>query len=116
LWPRARLAVIALDFWPDGYVRDPRSGSFPTPSIMKVLILGGYGVFGGRLARLLLQDGIEVVVAGRDEQKAAAFTRHYNELAVSWFTSVPEMASSWRRAEKRLRSVGELQYWRRRCP
>ena len=44
---------------------------------MKVLILGGYGVFGGRLARLLLQDGIEVIVAGRDAGKAAAFTRQY---------------------------------------
>jgi saccharopine dehydrogenase-like NADP-dependent oxidoreductase len=44
---------------------------------MKVLILGGYGVFGGRLARLLLQDGIEVIVAGRDEQKAGAFTRQF---------------------------------------
>ena len=47
------------------------------PDLMKVLILGGYGVFGGRLARLLLQDGIEVIVAGRDAAKAAAFTRQY---------------------------------------
>jgi saccharopine dehydrogenase-like NADP-dependent oxidoreductase len=44
---------------------------------MKVLILGGYGVFGGRLARLLLQDGVEVIVAGRDARKAAAFTARY---------------------------------------
>ncbi len=44
---------------------------------MKVLILGGYGVFGGRLARLLLQDGIEVIVAGRDLAKAASFTGEY---------------------------------------
>ncbi len=44
---------------------------------MKVLILGGYGVFGGRLARLLLQDGVEVVVAGRDAGKAAAFASRY---------------------------------------
>ena len=44
---------------------------------MKVLILGGYGVFGGRLARLLLQDGIEVIVAGRDAGKAAAFAKQY---------------------------------------
>ena len=44
---------------------------------MKVLILGGYGVFGGRLARLLLQDGVEVIVAGRDARKAAAFTAQY---------------------------------------
>ena len=44
---------------------------------MKVLILGGYGVFGGRLARLLLRDGVEVIVAGRDARKAAAFTARY---------------------------------------
>lgn len=44
---------------------------------MKVLILGGYGVFGGRLTRLLLQDGVETVVAGRDLKKAAAFTNEY---------------------------------------
>ena len=44
---------------------------------MKVLILGGYGVFGGRLARLLLQDCVEVIVAGRDAGKAAAFTAQH---------------------------------------
>lgn len=37
---------------------------------MKVLILGGYGVFGARLARLLVRDGHEVTVAGRDADKA----------------------------------------------
>lgn len=40
---------------------------------MKVLILGGYGVFGGRLAQLLLRDGFDVVVAGRSLAKAQAF-------------------------------------------
>jgi len=37
---------------------------------MKVLILGGYGVFGERLARLLVRDGHEVCVAGRNLQAA----------------------------------------------
>ena len=37
---------------------------------MKVLILGGYGVFGARLARLLVRDGHEVTVAGRDASRA----------------------------------------------
>ena len=37
---------------------------------MKVLVLGGYGVFGERLARLLVRDGHEVTVAGRDAKKA----------------------------------------------
>ncbi|QPH55514.1 SDR family oxidoreductase [Pontivivens ytuae] len=39
----------------------------------RILILGGYGVFGGRLARLLLRDGHEVIVAGRSRTKAEAF-------------------------------------------
>lgn len=33
---------------------------------MKVLLLGGYGVFGGRLALLLVRDGHLVTIAGRD--------------------------------------------------
>jgi Domain of unknown function (DUF4166)/Saccharopine dehydrogenase NADP binding domain len=32
---------------------------------VKVLILGGYGVFGERLARLLVRDGHQVTIAGR---------------------------------------------------
>lgn len=39
---------------------------------MKVLILGGYGVFGERLARLLVRDGHIVTVAGRDLARAQA--------------------------------------------
>jgi len=39
---------------------------------MKVLVVGGYGVFGERLARLLLRDGHQVTVAGRDLAKAKA--------------------------------------------
>jgi hypothetical protein len=44
---------------------------------MRVLILGGYGVFGGRLARLLIQDNIDTTIAGRDYRKACAFTREF---------------------------------------
>lgn len=41
---------------------------------MKVLILGGYGVFGGRLA-LLLRDvpDLTIFIAGRDKKKATEF-------------------------------------------
>lgn len=39
---------------------------------MKVLVLGGYGVFGERVARLLVRDGKEVTIAGRNGGKAAA--------------------------------------------
>lgn len=37
---------------------------------MKVLLLGGYGVFGERLARLLVRDGHTVTIAGRDLRAA----------------------------------------------
>jgi short subunit dehydrogenase-like uncharacterized protein len=37
---------------------------------MKVLVIGGYGVFGERLARLLIRDGHQVTIAGRDLAKA----------------------------------------------
>lgn len=41
---------------------------------MKILILGGYGVFGGRLAELLLDvAGLEMVLCGRDLGRAEAF-------------------------------------------
>ncbi|MGB5871372.1 MAG: DUF4166 domain-containing protein [Albidovulum sp.] len=45
---------------------------------MKILILGGYGVFGGRLATLLSDlAGSELVICGRDFAKAAAFCSAY---------------------------------------
>ncbi len=41
---------------------------------MKVLILGGYGVFGGRLAELLSDVAdMEIVISGRSQAKADAF-------------------------------------------
>jgi len=42
---------------------------------MKVLILGGYGNFGKRIARLLTRKGVAVIVAGRDGAKAAALAK-----------------------------------------
>lgn len=39
---------------------------------MKVLVLGGYGVFGVRLAELLVRDGHDVVIAGRNAHQAEA--------------------------------------------
>ncbi|MDP2123817.1 MAG: DUF4166 domain-containing protein [Parvibaculum sp.] len=39
---------------------------------MKVLVLGGYGVFGSRLAELLVRDGHDVVIAGRNPRKVRA--------------------------------------------
>src|SRR5690606_39793487 len=41
---------------------------------MRILVLGGYGHFGGRIARTLAADGgCEVLVAGRDLGRARAF-------------------------------------------
>jgi len=41
---------------------------------MKILILGGYGVFGGRLAQLLLDEPeLTLLIAGRNLQKAQTF-------------------------------------------
>ncbi|MGB7654629.1 MAG: DUF4166 domain-containing protein [Novosphingobium sp.] len=41
---------------------------------MKILILGGYGVFGGRLAQLLSDvAGLTILIGGRDQDKANRF-------------------------------------------
>ncbi len=44
------------------------------PQRLKVLILGGYGTFGGRLARLLAdEDRLTLIIAGRSRGQAIAF-------------------------------------------
>ena len=70
---------------------------------MTVLILGGYGVFGGRLARMLIEDGADVVVAGRSLAKAKTFrsewggttdafdARDETSLAAALATHAPEV-------------------------
>jgi hypothetical protein len=48
---------------------------------MKILILGGYGVFGGRLARLLSDSpGLELLICGRSLDRAEAFCAGYRGL------------------------------------
>jgi Saccharopine dehydrogenase NADP binding domain len=42
---------------------------------MKVLVLGGYGNFGKRIARLLTRNGVAVIIAGRDRSKADGLVR-----------------------------------------
>src|SRR5258706_16006842 len=43
---------------------------------MKILILGGYGTFGGRLAHLLANDErLTLIIAGRSKEKADAFCK-----------------------------------------
>jgi saccharopine dehydrogenase-like NADP-dependent oxidoreductase len=44
------------------------------PASLTILILGGYGVFGGRLARLLADDArLALIIAGRSLAKASSF-------------------------------------------
>lgn len=50
---------------------------------MKVMILGGYGVFGGRLARLLAEDGHQVVVVGRRLEKAQGLAQEIGAEALA---------------------------------
>lgn len=45
---------------------------------MRIVILGGYGVFGSRLAELLVRDGHEVVISGRDEASLADLAQRLN--------------------------------------
>lgn len=48
---------------------------------MKILILGGYGVFGGRLAELLADlPGVDLFICGRDIARATAFCAAYRGL------------------------------------
>lgn len=57
------------------YIRNLPIGSvtlFRAPFAMKVVVIGGYGVFGSRLVRLLLRDGHDVVIAGRNKDAASA--------------------------------------------
>jgi hypothetical protein len=49
---------------------------------MKILILGGYGVFGGRLAQLLRDEaGIEMLIAGRNLDRARRFCKAHQGAA-----------------------------------
>ncbi|MBS0417252.1 MAG: DUF4166 domain-containing protein [Proteobacteria bacterium] len=49
---------------------------------MKILVVGGYGTFGGRLVDLLADESrLEILVAGRSEQRAADFCGRRNARA-----------------------------------
>lgn len=51
---------------------------------MRLLILGGYGVFGGRLAELLSDiPGLEILIAGRDLARASRFCAAYQGRAIA---------------------------------
>ncbi len=48
-----------------------------------VLILGGYGNFGKRIANTLTRDNISIIIAGRNADKAKAFAQQLPEKLVS---------------------------------
>lgn len=48
----------------------------------EILVIGGYGGFGGRVARRLAEAGFAVTVAGRSAAKAEAFCALYPQLAL----------------------------------
>ncbi len=52
------------------------------PESLRVLVIGGYGEFGGRLSELLLRDGHHVIVAGRQLQKAEQFCHRLGGVAL----------------------------------
>lgn len=61
----------------------------------KVLILGGYGNFGKRIARALAKDGVPVIIAGRDKQKAEALAKELGGQAQSvCFDAQKELAQA----------------------
>lgn len=63
----------------------------------RIVILGGYGVFGGKLAEALLRhEHLEVIVAGRSLQKAEAFCRQHGGTAAVLDRTSPDLAASLR--------------------
>ena len=64
----ARNPLGTEGFQPSTRAKHPRSGR------LRVLIIGGYGTFGGRLAELLCNEPkLSLLIAGRSAPKAAAF-------------------------------------------
>jgi NAD(P)-dependent dehydrogenase (short-subunit alcohol dehydrogenase family) len=56
-----------------GRARLPDAETGRSASLSRILVLGGYGGFGGRLTRRLAGRGHHVLVGGRNAAKAAAF-------------------------------------------
>src|SRR5262245_495612 len=69
--PAARAQSVSA-LRPNGHLRAARSRTAREADRMRVVILGGYGVFGARLAELLLRDGHDVWIVGRSLENAQA--------------------------------------------
>jgi len=80
--PRLLISKIGKEslstLWPYKHVQHPRSSASSEAYGMRVVILGGYGVFGSRLAELLVRDGHDVVITGRDAAKLSEFAKRLN--------------------------------------
>jgi hypothetical protein len=73
-----------------------------TAARLKVLIIGGYGTFGGRLAQLLAdEDRLALVIGGRSQAKAAAFCASLQSKA----TAVPIVFDRDQAIEPQLRQI-----------
>ena len=73
-----------------------------TAGRLKVLIIGGYGTFGGRLARLLAdEDRLILIIGGRSRAKAAAFCESLRARA----TAAPIAFDRDREIEPQLRQI-----------
>lgn len=63
----------------------------------RIVVLGGYGVFGGKLTEALLrQTGVTVIVAGRDLQKAEAFCQRHGGTPAALDRTAPDFAEALR--------------------
>lgn len=54
----------------------------------QVLILGGYGNFGSRIAAALVKDNISIIIAGRERQKAKSLANKLNKDAAENIISI----------------------------
>jgi hypothetical protein len=66
---------------PDQARRDDLCHTPPSEGLVKrVLVLGGYGTFGGRISRRGAEAGFEMLVAGRSRERAEAFCAGHERL------------------------------------
>jgi NAD(P)-dependent dehydrogenase (short-subunit alcohol dehydrogenase family) len=71
--------------------------------VKRVLVIGGYGGFGARVSERLARAGHEVLVAGRDGAKAAAFCGSRPGLLPIELKREEDLASALARYRRRLR-------------
>lgn len=62
-------------------------------TMLPILILGGYGNFGKRIARALAESGVPVIIAGRDRAKAEALARELPHALAAAFDVKRDLAA-----------------------